>query len=56
MGLSLCLLGGCASKEVKVSCDKELQPINAPSATANLRRDGDNTPVAVAQAVGGKKP
>jgi hypothetical protein len=48
LGISL-VLGGCASKEIKVSCDGRLQPINAPNAAAKLQPQGGR-PSAVAQA------
>jgi hypothetical protein len=54
--MTLLILGGCASQEIKVSCDGKLQPINAPSSTAKVLREGGGGPVAVAQAAGDKKP
>lgn len=52
-GLSMLILTGCASQEIKVSCDGKLQPINPPGATASHPRDGGK-PVSVAQTVGDK--
>lgn len=56
LGMTLLILGGCASQEIKVSCDGKLQPINAPSSTAKVLREGGGGLVAVAQAAGDKKP
>jgi hypothetical protein len=49
LGMTLLVVGGCASKEIKVSCDGRLQPINAPGVTAKLPGQGGR-PSAVAQA------
>ena len=49
LGMTLLVLGGCASKEIKVSCDGRLQPINASNAAAKLQPQGGR-PSAVAQA------
>jgi len=50
----LIVLGGCATQEVKVSCDSKLQPINAPNAKVIAPPEG-GTPAAVAPVSGDKK-
>ena len=50
----LIVLGGCATPEVKVSCDAKLQPINAPNAKVIVPPEGGR-PAAVAPVSGDKK-
>ena len=50
----LIVLGGCATQEVKVSCDAKLQPINAPNDVIVPSEGG--RPAAVAPGAGDKKP
>lgn len=51
----LIVLGGCATQEVKVSCDGKLQPINAPTGKVIVPSEGGRPP-AVAPGAGDKKP
>ena len=50
----LIVLGGCATQEVKVSCDAKLQPINAPNAKVILPPEGGRS-TAVAPVSGDKR-
>lgn len=50
----LIVLGGCATQQVKVSCDAKLQPINAPNAKVIVPSEGGR-PAAVAPVSGDKK-
>ena len=51
----LIVLGGCATQEIKVSCDGKLQPINAPNAKVIVPSEGGR-PLAVVPGAGDKKP
>lgn len=51
----LIVLGGCATQEVKVSCDAKLQPINTPNAKVIVPSE-EGRSGAVAPGAGDKTP